>query len=267
MKIRPLCAFAIFAATVAPAIANAQAPAGVARVDSDTYFDTSNSDTNYGEYQNDFVDYPGERESSWFDFATTSSTHGGLLGKTYVRGAYLYNGVDDTGGIDFDALEGWDAEFNAPIPWISSDTLAADFIAEFEHRQIDAAFGTTRITSEGRFFAVGIRLIAMPDAWFRPFVSLGASFQEFKFQATGIPTSKEDEEEFVSTIGIEADIASNASIRGEFEIDRDDIDESTFETTVVLWLGDHFFFRGGGVIPLDDDLDPGVTIGGGVAFR
>jgi hypothetical protein len=263
MKMWPLYALALTVATLLPSLANAQAPAGVARVDSDAYF----SNTSDGSDQASFDEYPGEPESSWPEFGNHSSNHGGLLGKTYVRGAYLYNGVDDDGATSFGAFEGWDVEFNTPIPWISSDFLATDFIAEIEHRQVSGRFGTTAFTSKGEFLAIGVRLFAMPQSRIRPYVSLGASFQEFRFEATGQPSLEENEEEFVISVGVEADLASNASIRGDFEIDRDDIDESTFEGTIVLWLGENVFFRGGGVIPLIDDFDPGVTIGGGIAFR
>jgi hypothetical protein len=267
MKTRHLCAYALITTILSTNLVFAQAPAGVARVDSDTYFDTSFSNTNYSGGQNDFAEYPDDPASSWFDFENQSSKHAGLLGKTYVRGAYVYNGVDDDGAIDYDAFEGWDAEFNTPIPWISSDTLAADFITEFEHRQVSGIAGATKLKIEADFIAVGVRLFAMPNSRIRPYVALGASFVEFSFEATGFPSTEDDDDEFVISVGIEADLAANASIRGDFEIDRDDVDESTFEGTVVLWLGENVFFRGGGVIPLDDDFDPGVTIGGGVAFR
>lgn len=267
MKMWPLYALTLSVATLFPSFANAQAPAGVARVDSDTYFDTSFSNTSFSSDQDNLAPYPDESESSWIAQGIHTSNHAGLLGKTYVRGAYLYNGVGDDGGISYDAFEGWDLEFNTPIPWISSDSLAADFITEFEHRQLTGRLGTASLKSEGEFLAIGVRLFAMPESRIRPYVSLGASFQEFKLEGTGITSSKRDEEEFVISLGLEADIAANASIRGDFEIDRDDVDESTFEGTIVLWLNENIFFRGGGVIPLVDGIDPGVTIGGGVAFR
>lgn len=267
MKMWPLYALTLSVATLFPCLANAQAPSGVARVDSDTYFDTENASWGYHNHQDNIAPYPDESESSWISQGIHSSNHAGLLGKTYVRGAYLYNGVDDGSGISYDAFEGWDIEFNTPIPWVSSDSLAADFITEFEQRQLTGRLGTASLKSEGEFLAIGVRLFAMPESRIRPYVSLGASFQEFKLEGTGLTSSKEDEEEFVISVGLEADIAENASIRGDFEIDRDDVDESTFEATIALWLNENVFFRGGGVIPLVDGIDPGVTIGGGVAFR
>jgi len=272
MKTSYLCAFALFAAYLLPTAVNAQAPSGVARVDSDTYFDTENASWGYHNHQDNIAPYPDESGSSWFDqghisLSNGSSDHAGLLGKMYVRGSYLYNGVDDEGVVSFDALEGADVEFNAPIPWISSDELAVDFAAEFEHRQTTARGPGRAADLDLNYATVGVRLFAMPTSRIRPYVLLGASFSEFRVEATGSPDVEEDDQEFVVSVGLEADLASNASIRGDFEIDRDEIDESTFEGTIVLWLGENIFFRGGGVIPLTDGFDPGVTIGGGVAFR
>ena len=266
MKIWPLCALALFAATLAPATANAQAPAGVARVDSDNYFDTSYSNTDHGGYQDSNGDFADQSDSSWFNFSKNSANHGGLLGKSYVRAAYLYNGVDDEGTINFDAFEGWDTEFSTPIPWISSESLGADFVTEFEHQKLSARVGANSVTSKADFLSVAVRLFAMPSSRVRPYATLGAGFQRFTLDATGVPSSTENDSAFITNIGVEADLAANASIRGDFEIDRDDIDESTFEGTIVLWLGEQVFFRGGTVIPLVDGIDPGVTIGGGLAF-
>lgn len=267
MKTRPLCALALFAAILAPSIANAQAPSGVARVDSDTYFDTENASWGYHNQQSNFDQYAGEQSSSWPDIQNSTSGHAGLLGKMYVRGAYIYNGVDDDGNVSFDALEGFDVEFNAPIPWVSSDELAVDFSTEFEHRQTTARGPGGIADIDFNFATVGVRLSAMPTSRIRPYVLLGALFSEAQLESPGSPDIEDDDQDFLLSVGVEADLAANASIRGDFEIDRDDIDESTFEGTIVLWLGENMFFRGGGVIPLADGFDPGVTIGGGVAFR
>ena len=263
MKIRSLCALALFAGFLLPASANAQAPSGSARVDSDTYFNDPGTSWGYRNDQNNFT----EPTAAWPEIENNSSGHAGLLGKTYVRGAYLYNGVDDNGTDRFDALEGFDVEFNTPIPWISSNELAVDFATEFEHKQLDAQYGAIPAEFDFNFAMIGARLFAMPNSRVRPYILLGALYSHVDFEASNGASFEDEDWEFVVTLGIEADIASNASIRGDFEIDRDEIDESTFEGTVVVWLGENIFFRGGGVIPLTDGFDPGVTIGGGVAFR
>lgn len=272
MKMWPLYALTLSVATLFPSLANAQAPSGVARVDSDTYFDTENASWGYHNRQENIAPYPDESGSSWFGQGHLSSNsgsadHAGLLGKTYVRGAYLYNGIDDEGTVTFDALEGADVEFNAPIPWISSNELAVDFAAELEHRQTSARGPGGTADLDFNFAAVGVRLFAMPTSRIRPYVLLGALFSDSRVESTGSPDIEDDDQDFLVSVGVEADLASNASIRGDFEIDRDEIDESTFEGTIVLWLNENIFFRGGGVIPLTDGFDPGVTIGGGVAFR
>lgn len=262
-----LCAFTLFATMLPASLVFGQAPTGVARVDSDTYFDTANDSWGYHNNQNNFTESPGDPESSWSDFASTSSTNAGLLGKTYVRGAYLYNGVDDDGTTQLDALKGADVEFNVPIPWISSSDLAADFTAEFEHKQLDAQYGAIPAEFDFNFAMVGARLFAMPTSHVRPYILLGALYSHVDFEAANGAAFDDDDWDFVVSAGVEADLASNASIRGDFEIDRNEIDESTFEGTIVVWLGENIFIRGGGVIPLADGFDPGVTIGGGVAFR
>jgi len=270
MTVRPLCALALFAATLAPAITNAQAPAGVARVDSDTYFDTSESSWGYHSHQNNFTEHLGEPTAAWPEIENHSSDHAGLLGKMYVRGAYLYNGMDDNSEIIVDsALDGWDVELNAPIPWISSDTIGTDFFAKYESRSVSAINRSPVIPFDRKreFMVLGARIFAFPNSRFRPYVSLGAGFTQITTEASGFPNEEEDDNGLVTNLGIEADLASNASIRADFDIDRDQIDESTFEGTIVLWLGENVFFRSGGVIPLTDGFDPGVTIGGGVAFR
>lgn len=272
MKMWPLYALTLSVAALFPSLAIAQAPAGVARVDSDTYFDTSNASWGYHNHQDNLSPYPDETDSSWFGQGHLSSNngsadHAGLLGKTYIRGAYLYNGVDDEGNVSYDSLEGSDAEFNTPIPWISSDELAADFTTEFEHRQLTARGPGGTADFDFYSAVVGVRLFAMPTSRIRPYVLLGAAFYEYRAEVTGGSDFEDDDQDFLVSVGLEADLASNASIRGDFEIDRDEVDESTFEGTMVLWLNENVFFRGGGVIPLTDGFDPGVTIGGGVAFR
>ncbi|MFT5325331.1 MAG: hypothetical protein ACI8P0_003199 [Planctomycetaceae bacterium] len=270
MKIWPLCALTLFAATLAPAITNAQAPSGVARVDSDTYFDTENASWGYHNHQTNFTEQLGEPAAAWPEIENDSSDHAGLLGKTYVRGAYLYNGMDDNSAIIVDsALDGWDVELNAPIPWVSSDTIGTDFFAKYEYRSFSGINRSPVIPFDRKaeFMVLGARIFAFPNSRIRPYVSLAAGFTQITTEASGFPTEEEDDDGLVTNLGIEADLASNASIRADFDIDRNQIDDSTFEGTIVLWLGENVFFRGGGVIPLTDGFDPGVTIGGGVAFR
>lgn len=266
MKMLSVCALALFAGSLLPASVNAQAPSGVARVDSDTYFNEPGTSWGYRNAPNDFA----EPTAVWPEIENNSSEHAGLLGKMYVRGAYLYNGMDDNSEIIVDsALEGWDVEFNAPIPWISSDTIGTDFFAKYEHRSVSAINRSPVVPFDRKleYMVLGARIFAFPNSRIRPYVSLGAGFIQLTTEASGLPTEEEDDDGLVTNLGIEVDLASNASIRGDFEIDRDDLDESTFEGTIVLWLGENVFFRGGGVVPLTDGFDPGVTIGGGVAFR
>lgn len=270
MKIRCLCALALFSAFLLPASVSAQEPAGVARVDSGTYFDTSNASWGYHSNQNNFTEHLSEPMATWPEIENYLSDRAGLLGKMYVRGAYLYNHMDDNSEIIVDgAFDGWDVELNAPIPWISSDTIGTDFFAKYEHRSISAINRSPVIPFDRKleYLVLGARIFAFPNSRIRPYVSLGAGFVQITTEASGFSTQEEDGDGLVTNLGIEADLASNASIRGDFEIDRDDLDESTFEGTIVLWLGENIFLRGGGVVPLADGFDPGVTIGGGVAFR
>lgn len=270
MKTWPLCALTLAAVSFFPHLALAQAPAGVARIDSDTYFDTSNASWDYHSQQNNFDQYPSEPSNSWWQGpGINSSNHAGLLGKAYIRTAYLYNGMDDrsTFVVD-DGLDGADVELNLPLPGITFDNIGTDFFAKYEYRSFPGTVRSSGIQfeREGEYTVLGARIFAFPDSRFRPYVSLGAGFSQITTTGNGVSTESDDNG-FVTNLGIEADLASNASIRGDFDVDRDELDDSTFEGTVVLWLNENIFFRGGGVIPLNDGFDPGVTIGGGVAFR
>ena len=269
MKLRIHSVAVLLAAALLPAALFAQAPTGVARVDSETYFETAEASWGYGNHQSSFAEYTGEPTASWPELESYSSDHAGLLGKTYVRGAYLYNGVDSTATFDADsAFDGWDVELNVPIPWISSDDIGSDIFVKHENRSFSATNRSpvVQFEVEGEFTVIGARFFAFPKSPIRPYITLGAGLIRTTTSGGGI-TVDDDDDGFVTNLGVEADLASNASIRGDFEIDRDEIDESTFEGTIVLWLGENIFVRGGGVIPLVDGFDPGVTIGGGLAFR
>jgi hypothetical protein len=269
----PLYALTLSVATLFPSLANAQAPSGVARVDSDTYFDTSNASWGYHNHQDNLSPYPDESGSSWFDqghlsSGNGSSDHAGLLGKMYVRGAYISNGINDTTATDFDSpLDGWQIEFNAPIPWISSDVIGSDFFVYHDHRSVSATNRSPafRFRRKGDFTVVGGRLFAIPESRVRPYIALGAGFSTITTSAGSVSVD-EDDDGFVTVVGIEVDLATNAAVRVDFEIDREDIDDSTFEGLVILWLNENVFFRGGILAPLSDGFDPGATVGGGLAF-
>ncbi len=83
----------------------------------------------------------------------------------------------------------------------------------------------------------------------------------------GTVTNKDDEADFLLNLGFEFDIATNAALRGDFAIDRDDdIEDPMFEGLLIIWPHENVFLRGGILAPLGTGLDVGATIGGGVAF-
>ncbi len=296
MKVRPLCALVLFAATLAPAITNAQAPAGVARVDSDTYFDTSESSWGYRNHQNDFAGYPGGPANQsaplpwWlsrapvadvsFDSEPWRSGHAGLLGKAYIRGSYLYHSVDDQSIVRDNSFVGWDAEINLPVPPLTTDVSRVDFFVDHNYGELSGQVPTSssNLSFEHNLTIVGARVSALPDCWFRPFVGIGAGFAAFDLEVTGGTnvSAESDESELIIDLGFEADIASNAAFRADFGVlrggDVDDladgeIYETTFEGSLILWPHRNLFFRTGLIVSLEDELfDVGTTLGGGLAY-
>jgi hypothetical protein len=156
MKLRIHSVAVLFAAVLAPSALFAQAPAGVARVDSETYFDTVPggapfSQTNYSTAEEfSSGSYPAEAESSWDQpgFVGTSASHGGLLGKTYLRAGYVYNGVEDPAFSAIDnSFDGWDIELNIPFPWLVSDDVGLDFFTEYENRRFSGTMPGTSVSA------------------------------------------------------------------------------------------------------------------------
>lgn len=277
MKTWPLCAFTLLAAVLVSASANAQAPSGVARVDSDTYFDTANASWGYHNQQNNFAEYSGDsyRENNQSSrdvpsFTGASQNNGGLLGKRYIRSAYVFYGLD----VLEKNLEGFDVELNTPNPWIDDETFGSDFFVEIEHRGLTetVASNGNRLELDQDLVILGTRLYAFPKSRFRPYVALGVGFDRFESETRiGATTTrtKSNDSALVTNLGFELDLsteATNASIRGDFELNRAQLDESFFEGVLIVWLHESVFLRGGVAVPLSDGFSPGATIGAGIGF-
>lgn len=291
MKTRPLCALVLFAAILAPAITNAQAPAGVARVDSDTYF----SDTSFGNASftnpypagaaDHFPSVPwwpsiGSLADSSFDSDPWRSGHAGLLGKAYVRGSFLYHNISDD-SVTFDnSFVGWDAEINLPVVPFTTDASRVDFFVEHKFGELSGRFPVSndKVSFQHNLTVVGTRVSALPDCWFRPFIGIGAGFATIDLEQTGGTniSVEADESDLIIDLGFEADIASNAAFRADFGVLRgggvDDLAdgelyETNFEGTLILWPHRNLFLRGGLIVSLEDSLfDVGTTVGGGLAY-
>ena len=282
MKRRPLCALALFSAFLLPASVSAQAPAGVARVDSDTYFDTSNASWSYHNHQNNFTEHPVEQttyqnDSSWSDnvLSGLQSSNGGLLGKTYIRGGMLYQKVDDEllASVD-DSLFGWDVEFNTPIPWFTFDEFGVDFFAMHEQDRTSGsnAFSGVSISVDQNVTTIGGRFFGYAKSKFRPFAAVGVTIVDYDLSASGPGGSvqvSEIDTALAVNLGLEVDLAANAALRADLELG---IGINTVEPKMrgllIVWPQENFFIQGGILVPLHDaDLGVGATVGGGLAFR
>ena len=231
MKIRSLCALALFTAIVAPAIANAQAPAGAARVDSGTYFDTVSFQPSYsGEPAGNSAalsSWPSRDPSpgSSFDSDPWRSGHAGLLGKAYVRGSFLYHNITDQASdvVSDNSFVGWDAEINLPIVPLTTDAGRVDLFVEHNYGELSGPMvgSSDKLSFDHQLTIIGARLSGLPDYWFRPFVGIGAGFVKTNFAITGGTgsfDSSDSESDLMIDLGFEADIASNAAFRADFGV-------------------------------------------------
>ncbi|MDA0285051.1 MAG: hypothetical protein O3B13_08285 [Planctomycetota bacterium] len=270
MKFRIHSIAVVLAAVLVPSAVLAQASTGFARVDSGTYANTTDSSMTFSTYG--LSDNGGPETSSGPFNAGESSKHAGLLGKRYIRGAYVDYGIDDPllSQID-DTYSGWDIEFNTPNPWMTSDSFGMDFFGEFEHRTLSGTYqpnGNT-LKMDRSLFVFGTRLIAFPAARVRPYATLGFGFDELKLQKTvSSVTTREDSRDsgFAANAGIEADLAANVAIRGDVEFSPGVLDDPLFEGSLILWPHESFFLRLGATVPFVEEGSPGVTLGGGLAF-
>lgn len=281
MKLRIHRVAVLLTVVAAPATLFAQAPAGVARVDSETYFETDSGDppvdqTSYStatEFSQ--IDAPTEEPSIWDqrDFAGTSASHGGLLGKNYLRASYVYNGVEDPAIASIDSeFDGWDIELNIPIPWLVSDTAGLDFFTKYENRRFSGTNSAMAVSAsiENHVTTIGTRLFAFPRSRFRPYASFAAGISNSEVRASGpsgTVNMDDDAADFLLNLGFEFDLATNAALRADFAIDRDDdIEDPMFEGLLILWPHENLFFRAGVLAPLSNGLDVGATAGGGISF-
>lgn len=288
MKLRTHRTAVLLAVLAIPSVLFAQAPAGVARVDSDTYFETEPDvfETSPDVAPFDQVSHSTASEFSQFDapieessfwdhpgFQNTSASHGGLLGKSYLRAAYVYNGIENPALASIDtAFDGWDIELNIPIPWLESDSAGLDFFTKYENRQFSGTNTAMAFSAslENHVTTIGTRLFAFPKSRFRPYTSFAAGISNSETRASGTGgTFSEDNDaaDFLLNLGFEFDLATNAALRGDFAIGRDDdIEDPMFEGLLILWPHESVFFRGGILVPLTDGLDIGATAGAGVSF-
>lgn len=296
MKMWPLYALTLSVATLFPCLAIAQAPAGVARVDSDTYFDTSNASWGYHNNQNNFAEYSGATANQstplpwWLPGGTRDdrslesedwrSGHAGLLGKAYIRGSYLYHNISAPSvGFD-DSYVGWDAEINLPLAELTTDVSGVDFFVEHDNSELSGRLPISgdQVSFEHDLTIIGARISAYPDSSIRPFIALGAGSSKTDVQRSGGTNISREEEDsdLIVDLGFEADIATNAAFRADFSLLRGgdlgsvadgELDETTFEGTLILWPHRNVFFRTGLIVSLEDDLfDVGATAGGGLAY-
>ncbi|NQV28115.1 MAG: outer membrane beta-barrel protein [Rhodopirellula sp.] len=280
LRIHRVAVLLIFLVT--PSALFAQAPAGVARVDSETYFDNVASDEPFSQPSystaEDFGSnaYGGQVESSWDKpgFLGTSASHGGLLGKTYVQNSFTYQGVndDDLSRLD-NSITGWDVEFNTPIPWVTSDEVGVDFFTLHEQIRFSGSSSSPAVTAsvDENQTTIGGRIYAMPKSRFRPYAALGLTFANVEASvsdAGGSGQISESGSDFVLNLGAEFDLAANATLRADFELDRNtDIEEPKLETLLIVWPHENVFIRGGLLVPLKNgDFGAGATVGGGLAF-
>ena len=268
----PIHGIAVFlAATLAPAALFAQAPAGVARVDSETYFDTSFSNTEFsgGDYN-----IEAGSSSGFTDVGDDSVRTAGLLGKNYARADFVYRNVDDDDASAVDnAVVGFDVEVNATIPWLTSSEIGVDIFARYEEIRFSGAtpFTNVDVSIDQQFATLGTRIFGFPASRIRPYVALGVTFAEMDASVSGpggTVNIDEDDTAFVVNLGFEADIARNAALRADFEVGRDvAIEDPTFELLLIAWPNNHLFIRGGLLVPLaSGDLGVGAVVGGGLAF-
>lgn len=240
MKLR-IHGVAVLLATLAPAVLFAQAPAGVARVDSQTYFDTSYNNTSFSDarFGGDYNIEAGS-SSGFTDVGDDAVSNAGLLGKNYVRAGFNYQNVadDDLAAVD-NALTGFDVELNATIPWLTSSDIGVDVFASYEQVRFsgtDSSIGVD-MSIDQDYATIGTRVFGFPQSRFRPYVALGVTLAEIDGRASGPGgtfTIDQDDTAFVVNLGIEADIARNAAVRADLEVGRDaDIEEPKFEALLT----------------------------------
>lgn len=203
----------------------------------------------------------------------TPAGRSGLLGKQYVRASYVWYGVDNaTVAPADDTFQGFDFEINTPMPLLSSEWLGSDFFAEYERQTLSGTNPANgmNIEADVDYIQLGTRLFAFPQSGIRPYVALGIGFVRDETRVavgtTVISSDTDLESQFLTNLGVEFDIADRAALRADFELDREDLDESTFEGVLIVWPQDRVFLRGGVTVPLADGFEPGATIGGGLTY-
>lgn len=280
MKLPLMRAVVLLSITVVPGTLYAQETAGVAKVSPDSYFDASYGDAPFAETSysseatfssNDYGNDSSNDSGSWSDLWDTNDaveSNGGLLGRRYLRAAYITYGVDDSivEQLD-DYFDGFDIEVNIPSPWFNSDDWGSDLFVEYERRSISGVFNNgNAVELDQDIVTIGTRVFAWPQSRFRPYFAAGVDFSNIELAVTpGLGTkthSTDGDSTFAANVGFELDLATWASFRADVELHR----ENVFEGLLIFWPHERIFVRGGFAMPLDDGFDAGGTIGGGFTF-
>ena len=196
--------------------------------------------------------------------------HAGLVGKRYLEARYLHLRTDDSSGFD-ESFQGFDVTFNTPLPWTDQlvPGLGMDVFIDYARLTASDSAGGLSADFTGHAIEGGITLHAAFGSPVRPFVQVGAvhTIGEIEIGLPGGTISLDDDStQVLARPGVEADIASNMSLRAMLDIETEEqFDESIASAELIAWLNNNAYLRAGVFVPLHTE-DIGFAVGGGLSF-
>jgi hypothetical protein len=206
------------------------------------------------------------------------NAHSGLLGKTYIDLRYEQVWIDDPLLEQFDdTVQGYVTSLNIPLIGAGGTTpIGVDTFFGFRQSFLDGSVTipppigvTIGLDAQVQSVQAGFSIYGQRSEDVRPFIQLGLGYDNFVTKVSVGPIQlrdSDDELRALVNLGVEFDITSYLAGRVRMDVEtKDQFDDSTVGTELILWPADPFFVRSGVFVPLRGDA-VGIQIGGGFAF-
>jgi|GEM_PF-1917005 len=203
--------------------------------------------------------------------SSNNAAHAGLLGKMYLETRYVHIQTDEPVIQPFDdTFQGIDATFNMPMSWLTelAPSVGADVFFNFEHLQIGGRAGGDTLEMDINSYSAGVSLYAAAFGPIRPFVQLGIQHDVIDAFASGGGGSvnvDDNDTNLLAIVGLEADVAENASVRLAIDINEQAFDAPPITADVIFWPTEQFYLRAG-LFATTDGNEVGGLFGGGIVF-
>lgn len=203
--------------------------------------------------------------------SSDTAAHAGLLGKMYLETRYVHIHTDEAIIQPFDdTYQGVDATFNMPMSWLTelAPSMGADVFFNYQHLQIGGTTGPSTLEMDVNSYSAGVSLYAAAFGPVRPFAQLGVQhdvIDAFASGPGGTGSVSDDDTNLLAIVGLEADVAENASARVAIDINEEAFDTPPITADVIIWPAEQFYLRAGLFATTDGD-EVGGLFGGGIVF-